>query len=187
MQEKLRSHIERKIPLTDDEFSFIRSLFTTQSFKKNQFIIHQNEKVKNAYFIESGLVKLTFTDDLGKTHIVSFAMEDWWETDFQAFFSQSKATMNLQCIENTTVLSISHKNFTKMCAEVPKIQTYLLEMSNAGFIASQQRILSLLTSNATERYQKFCTQYPSLVQRIPKSQIALYLGVSRETLSRLVY
>jgi len=58
-------------------------------------------------------------------------------------------------------------------------------MSNSGFIASQQRILSLLSSNAKERYEQLLNQYPSLFQRIPKSQLALYLGVSRETLSRL--
>jgi CRP-like cAMP-binding protein len=187
MEEKLRSHIEKITPLTNDEFSLVRTLFTIQSFKKNQFLIHQNQRVNNAYFIESGLLKLTFTDDLGKIHIVSFAMEDWWESDFQAYFNQSKATMNLRCIENTTVLSLSYDNYNKMCVEVPKMQTYLIKMSNSGFIASQQRILSLLTNNATERYEKFCNQYPSLIQRVPKSQIALYLGVSRETLSRLVY
>lgn len=95
--------------------------------------------------------------------------------------------MNLQCIEETSVLSLTYENYNKMCIEVFKIQTYLIKMSNSGFIASQQRILSFLTNNATERYEKFRNQYPSLIQRVPKSQIALYLGVSKEKLSRLIY
>lgn len=133
----------------------------------------------------SGLLKLTYTDDSGKVHILSFAMEEWWESDFQAYFNQSKARMSLQCIEDTSVLCLSLENYQKMCFKVQKMQIFLIKMSNSGFIASQQRIISLLTNNAKERYEQLLRQYPSLFQKVPKSQLALYLGVSRETLSRL--
>jgi CRP-like cAMP-binding protein len=56
---------------------------------------------------------------------------------------------------------------------------------NAGYVALQQRILSLLNSSAKERYEGLLKQYPSLFQKVPKTLIAAYLGVSRETLSRL--
>jgi CRP-like cAMP-binding protein len=184
VQEKLRRHIEAIIPLTDEEYSSIISLFSIKKIKKNQFLIKQGETVKEAYYVLSGLLKLTFTDDSGKLHIVSFAMEDWWESDFQAYFTQSKATLSLQCLEDTEVLCLPIEGYEKMCFEIPKMQVFLVKLSNAGFIASQQRILSLLTSNAKERYDQLLYKYPSLFQRVPKSQLALYLGVSRETLSR---
>lgn len=185
MQDKLRNHIETIVALTDEEFLIVYSLFSTKKLKKSQFLFKEGDDVKDAYFVVSGLLKLTYIDDSGKVFIVSFAMENWWESDFRAYFSQSKASLSLQCIEDTIVLCISLENYQKMCSQIQKMQTFLIEMSNSGFIASQQRIVSLLTSSAKERYDQLLKQYPSLFQRVPKSQLALYLGVSRETLSRL--
>ena len=112
-------------------------------------------------------------------------MEDWWESDFQAFFNGTLSTMSLQCLENTTVFSISLENYKSLCIRFQTIQDFMLWKSNLGFIAAQQRILSLLKDSAKERYERLLNQYPRLLQRIPKSQVALYLGVSRETLSRI--
>jgi CRP-like cAMP-binding protein len=185
MQEKLRNHIEAIAPLTNDEFSFILSHFITKKYKRNQFLIQEGESVPYAYFVASGLLKLVYTDDTGKEHIVSFAMEDWWETDFPAFFNQTKATMSLQCLEDTQVFCLSLENYQKICFDAQKMERFFLKKSNAGFIGSQQRILSLLTSNAKERYEQLLKLYPVLFQRVSKTQLASYLGVSRETLSRL--
>jgi CRP-like cAMP-binding protein len=66
-----------------------------------------------------------------------------------------------------------------------KIEHFFRKKSSNGYIALQRRILSLLNSNAKERYEQFISQYPTLLQRLPKTLIASYLGVSRETLSRL--
>ena len=65
------------------------------------------------------------------------------------------------------------------------MESFFLKKSNAGFIGSQQRILSLLTSNAKERYEQLLKLYPALIQRVSKTQLASYLGVSRETMSWL--
>ena len=112
-------------------------------------------------------------------------MEDWWESDFQAFYNGTKATMSLQCIEDTTMLCLTLDGYKSLCSGLQKMESFLLIKANAGHIAAQQRILSFLTSNAKERYEKLLKRYPSLFQRVPKTQLASYLGVSRETLSRL--
>jgi len=184
MHLNLKKHIEKIVSIETDELEQVASLFTQKKIKKNQFLIRENEIVNEAYYIISGLVKLTYTDDLGKLHIVSFAMEDWWESDFNAYFNRSRATMSLQCIEDTEVLCLSIENYELICEKNPAMQLFLIKLSNSGFIASQQRILSLLTNNAQERYQQLINRYPTLIQRVPKNQLALYLGVSRETLSR---
>jgi len=141
--------------------------------------------VKYHYFVVSGLLKLVYTDDTAQQHIVSFAMEDWWESDFNAFYTQTEATMSLECIEDTEVFCLSLENYKNMCRDLQKMERFFLEKANYGFLGSQRRILSWLTSNAEERYEQLLKQYPSLIQRVPKSQLAAYLGVSRETLSRL--
>ncbi|WP_159468344.1 Crp/Fnr family transcriptional regulator [Dyadobacter sp. 3J3] len=185
MQEKLRQHIEKVVPLTEDEFVFVFSHFTTKKFKKHQFLIQEGDAVKYHYFIVSGLLKLVYTDDTGKQHIVSFAMEDWWESDFYAYYTQTKATMSLECIEDTEVLCLSLDDYQNLCNSVQKMERFFLQKANFGFLAAQKRIISSLTSNSKERYEQLLKQYPALIQRVPKSLLAAYLGVSRETLSRL--
>lgn len=185
MQEPLRTHIEKIIPLTDEEYTFILSHFTTKKFKKHQFLIQEGEAVKYSYFVISGLLKLVYTEETGKQHIVSFAMEDWWESDYYAFFTETKATMSLECLEDTEVLCLTLENYQNLCDNLQKMERFLLQKANFGFLGSQKRIISWLTSNSKERYEQLIKQYPSLIQRVPKSLIAAYLGISRETLSRL--
>ncbi|MBX0289849.1 Crp/Fnr family transcriptional regulator [Hymenobacter sp. HSC-4F20] len=185
MMNQFREHIEAIVPLTDAEFELIYSHFSVRKYKKHQFLIQEGEPVKYAYFIVSGLVKLVYADALGKQHIVSFAMEDWWESDFGAYYTQSKAAMSLICIEDTEVLCLAFDDYHKLCATFHKMEHFFLMKSNFGHVGAQQRILSLLTTNAKERYAQLLKKSPALFQRVSKTMLAAYLGVSRETLSRL--
>lgn len=185
MSLRLRAHIEKIVPLTDDEFEHVISHFTLKKFKKHQFLIQDGEIVTFDFFVVSGLVKASHIDEAGKQHIMQFAMEDWWISDYQAYFNQAPATLTVDCIEDTEVFCLSLQNREKLCADLHKIEHFFRKKSNSGYIALQQRILSLLNSSAKERYAKLLTQYPSLFQRVPKTLLASYLGVSRETLSRL--
>jgi len=182
----LRQHFEKMIPLSDQEFDYLLSHFTTKKLRKHQFLVQEGDFVMNDYFVVKGLLKAYHTDQEGKDHILQFAMEDWWITDYQAYFSQSPASLTIDCVEEVELLCLSLQNRDKICAELHKIENFFRRKSNSGYIALQRRILSLLNSNAKERYEQLLQQYPGLFQRVPKTLIASYLGVSRETLSRLV-
>jgi CRP-like cAMP-binding protein len=184
MQHPLRQHIEKIVPLTDEEFDLVFEHFTVKKFKKHQFLIQEDEPVKYNYFVLSGLLKLVFTQTSGKQHIVAFAMENWWESDFLAFYTGTKATMSLECLEDTEVLCITLDDYHVLCQQVQKMERFFLEKTTFGFLSSQRRILSMLTSSAKDRYEQLLIQYPQLLQRVPKTQLAAFLGVSRETLSR---
>ena len=187
MLEILRDHIQKIIPLSNSEFEFVSSCFTEKSYKKGQYIFQEGAYLSRHYFICKGLLKLVFIDSDAREHIVGFAMEDWWESDFEAFYLQKKTSMSLLCIEDTDVLYITFENYKKLCNTLPKIEHFFLQKAYLGFIAAQNRILSSLTSDTKERYVQLLERYPSLAQRVPKSQLAAYLGVSRETLSRLSF
>lgn len=169
--------------LTENEFLEIKDLFNYKKYKKGEFIIIENSVVKNVYFIHSGLVKLSYFDN-EKEFILSFAYENWWETDFSAFYNQTKSSLTLQCIEDTETYGLSFDDYFTILVKY-NLSNYFLDKSIKGHIASQNRILSLLKHSPKERYEQFLKLYPPLLQRIPKSVLSLYLGVSRETLSRL--
>ena len=187
MQDILRQHIEKVVALTDEEFVQISSCFTSKAFKRKEYLFKQGDDVTYMYFVVSGLLMLSYQDSRTKQHVVSFALEDWWETDQNAFFNKQQAAMSLECLEDTTVLSITIDDFNRLCSDLQKFEHFFFEKAKRGYIASQQRILSFITSNARERYEKLIELHPTLLQRVPKTLLASYLGVSRETLSRLSF
>jgi CRP/FNR family transcriptional regulator, cyclic AMP receptor protein len=181
----LRQHIEKIISLTDTEFDYVLSHFTTKNFRKHDFPIKEGDHVSNEFFVLKGCMKSSMVNEDGKEHILQFAMESWWISDFEAYNKHTPATLNIDCIEDCEVLLLSYENREKMCREMHKMEHYFRKISHSGYVALQQRILCLLSRNAKDRYDNLLAQYPSLFQRVPKSVIAAYLGVSRETLSRL--
>lgn len=184
MSHILRNQIEEHTLLSDEEFDYILSHFETKKLKKHQFLIQENETVEKNYFVINGCLKAYHIDSAGKEHILQFALQNWWITDFQAYFNQTKSTLFIDCIEESELLSITLEKAEKLCSEMHKMEHFFRKKSNSGYVALQQRILSMLNNNPKEQYDKLLFQNPILFQKVPKKLIASYLGVSRETLSR---
>ena len=185
MNEILKQHIAELVAFSDEEYNIIMSYFKTVKFRKRQFAIQENQTVDQMYFVVKGLLKSSFIDDLGKEHILQFASENWWISDFAAFYKQEKSTVAVECVEDSELMGISFADMDKLFIAFPKMEHFFRLKSNFGYVALQKRILSFMMDSAKSRYDNFCTQYPHLIQRLPKQLIANYLGLSRETLSRL--
>ncbi len=185
MKHSLRQHIEEIISLTDEEFDFVLSHFQHVKKRKHQYVIQEGEFVDKEYWIIKGCLKSYFIDESGKEHILQFGMENWWITDYESFVKQVQSKTFIDCIEDSELLYITFENREKLTAEMHKMERFWAKKSKMGRIALQNRILSLLKNSAKEQYDMLLEQYPKLFQRVPKKMIAAYLGVSRETLSRL--
>ena len=186
MSEVLRSQIKALIDISDDEFNYILSHFKPKKLKKHQFLLAEGEQVPYDFFVTKGLLKSYYQPPASdKEHILQFAWEHCWITDYHAHFNNALSTLYLNCIEDVEVLCLSLSNREKLCAEMHKIDQFFRKKSNAGYVALQRRILSLITKSAQEKYEQMIKDYPNLIQRVPKSYLASYLGVSRESLSRL--
>jgi CRP-like cAMP-binding protein len=184
MSHILRQQLEKLIKLNDSEFDYILSHFKSKKYKKHQFVVQEGQPVENDFFILDGCLKSYSTDANGRRHIIMFGMSDWWITDYKAYYNQTPATVSIDCIEDSELLCLSYQNREKLCSEIHKIEHFFRKKTNRRNVALQDRILSLLSSSAKERYDALLEQYPLLFQKVPKSLIASYLGVTRETLSR---
>lgn len=185
MEELLRQQIEKIVQLTDEEFRFALSHFTYRAYKKHQYVVQAGDPAPNDHFVIKGLLKSSYSDEQGKIHILQFAMEDWWISDPQAYHTKVNASLNIDCLEDTQLYAISIDNREKLCADLQKMEYFFMKKTTAGYIALQKRILSLMSQKAEERFSQFINLYPSLLQRVPKALIASYLGITRETLSRM--
>lgn len=181
----LRLHFNEIISLTDSEFDYILSHFTAVNKRKHQFIIQEGELADKEFWVIKGCLKSYFFDDSGKEYILQFAMENWWVTDYDAFTNQTATKISVDCLEDCELLYITYQNREKLVSEMHKMERFWAKKTKLGYVALQNRILSLLKNSAKERYDILFDQYPQLFQRVPKKLIASYLGVSRETLSRL--
>ncbi|WP_020529808.1 Crp/Fnr family transcriptional regulator [Flexithrix dorotheae] len=182
--QRLRSHIEEIVSLSDEEFEQIFSYFKPVKKRKYQFIVEEGELVNKEFWVVKGCLKSYFYDDQGKEHILQFPMENWWTTDYDAFINRSLAKTSVDCIEDCELLYITYEDKEKLTSESHKMERFWGKKTKAGYVALQNRILSLLRNTAQERYNLLLAQYPQLFQRVPKKFIAAYLGVTRETLSR---
>lgn len=184
-KEILRQHIAKTVSLSDEQFDYFFSFFTPQSFKKGQAIITEGDKVDREYFVLSGCLKAFFINSEVKMHILQFAMPTWWSSDYSALYNQTKATINVDCVTDAEVLFITNSEREKLCKELHEIEHFFRWRTNRGYVASQKRLLSFMSNDAKAKYEEFLSLYPELYNIIPKHLIAAYLGVSRETLSRL--
>lgn len=186
-KEILKQHITKTASLTDEQFEYFFSHFKLKSYKKGQVIIGVGEKVEQEYFVISGCLKAFFINDEVKMYILQFAMPTWWTSDYGALYNQTNATISVDCITDTEVLCLSNIDREKICSELHQVEHFFRWRTNRGYLASQRRLLSFMNNDTRIRYEELLTLYPQLYNLVPKHLIAAYLGVSRETLSRLYH
>jgi len=184
-REILRLHVAKYVALTDEQLDYFVSFFKEHSFKKGQVIIGEGDRVDKEYFVLTGCLKAFFINDETKMYILQFAMPTWWTSDYSALYNDTRASINVDCITDADVLSLSSADREKICSEIHAIEHFFRWRTNRGYIASQRRLLSFMNSDTKSRYEELMRLYPQLYNIVPKHLIAAYLGVSRETLSRL--
>lgn len=182
----LKAHIEEIVaPLSEAEWKRVQQAFKPIRRQKHQFIVQEGQPVPYDYWVIRGCLKAYYLEENGKEHILQFATEGWWITDFDAYFNQCPAYIHIDCLEDCQLLGVTLEDRNLLCQDLHKMEHFWRIKSNFGYVALQKRILSLLQHNAKERYEELAERYPDWLQRIPKRLLAAYLGVSRETLSRL--
>src|SRR5207249_6094646 len=186
-KEILREYVAKIVSLPNEQFDHFFSRFKQVSYKKGQTIIAEGDKVEHEYFVLDGCLKSFYINDDVKMFILQFAMPTWWTSDYNALYSGEKATINVDCITDAEVLCLSNSDREEICKEIHTVEHFFRWRTNKGYVASQKRLLSLMNNDAKHRYEELMAQYPALYNIVPKHLIAAYLGVSRETLSRLYH
>jgi len=181
----IKNILERNIHLTSEEIKILQSKFTHKHFRKHQYILQQGELSRFENFIVNGLTRTYEVDEKGQEHILQFGMEDWWIGDMYSFLSGKPSAFNIDCLEDTEVLRITKPNLELLYSEVPKTNQYFRLLLEKALIATNQRIIASLRKTAAERYLEFLEKYPRIDQRVSNHQIASFLGITPQSLSRV--
>ncbi|MFK7925952.1 MAG: Crp/Fnr family transcriptional regulator [Bacteroidia bacterium] len=157
--------------------------FKEQKVAKDTILLSPGQVANVGYRVQSGCLQSYVIDPSGKKHTLQFAPEDWFISDLESFTKLSPSKIFISALEDSQVFIISRDAFPSF--EAMSKET-LVEMSSKmrnNLIATNNRLISLLSSTAEERYLEFIQTYPNLIQRLPLKLIASYLGMTPEHLS----
>jgi len=185
MFESILDHVKEYVQLTDSEIEHFTSILIVKKLRKRQFLIQEGDHVNYQYFVVSGCLKAYEVDSNGEEHIIQFARENWWISDFKAFFDEGKSRLNIDTIEESLVIGIEKDDLEGLYHKVPKFERFFRIKLTRAYVALQNRILSSLEKTNEEQYLEFQKAYPNIEQRIPNYMIANYLGIKPESLSRI--
>jgi CRP-like cAMP-binding protein len=185
MFDLLHTHIKKRLPLTQDEFNLCSKFFSPRKVKKRQFLLQEGDVCKHLAYVNSGCLREYSVDHKGEIHIIQFAIRDWWIADLNSFLSGLPSGQNIDAMQDSEVLMLEQAAREKMLEAVPKMERFFRLLLEGKYVATQRRINDTLTASAEERYLGFIRTYPALVQEIPQQDIASYLGITPQSLSRI--
>lgn len=185
MFDNLKKHITKRVHLTDEEFDACTKFFFLKRLKKHQFLLNEGDVCKYIGYVNSGCLREYTIDSKGTEHIIQFAIEDWWVSDLNSFLSGLPATLNIDTMEDSEVLLLEKSARENLFEEVPQMEKFFRLLLEANYVATHKRVADSLSASAEERYLKFIKTYPKLFEKIPQNQIASYLGITPQSLSRI--
>jgi CRP-like cAMP-binding protein len=183
--ELLIQSLEKHVALNPQEQHRVLLAFTSLQLKKRDFFLRAGEVCKHVAFVLNGCLRSYAVDEQGFEHNLQFAPEGWWITDMNSIINHTEARLNIDAVEDSQALLLSRDQQESLLKEVPKIERFFRIISEKSMAGSHKRLIDQVSVNAQERYLNFCQQYPGLIQRLPQKQIASYIGVTPEFLSKI--
>lgn len=181
----LVNHFSKHITLTTKEIELLELMVRFHTIKKRDYLVKEGEICLYDSFVVKGCLKISTYDESGKEHILSFSVENWWATDMYSFLAQLPAIYTIQALEDSQLIQFTRKQYDLRYEVIPKLNFLSRKMLESAYVAQQTRILQNLSLNVEERYGLFIQKYPNIETRISQKDVASYLGISPEFLSRM--
>jgi len=185
MYELFYKKITELITISETDFNFCKMLFLPKKLRKKQYLLQEGDVCKYNTFVSKGLLRSYTIDNKGTEHILQFAFEGWWIGDIYSFLTEKPSLFNIEALEECELLLISKPSMDLLLEKVPAFERYFRILIQNNLIATQKRLMGTLSETAEEKYINLMNNFPGCLQRVPQHMIASYLGITRETLSRI--
>ncbi|REC47806.1 Crp/Fnr family transcriptional regulator [Chryseobacterium pennipullorum] len=184
--ETLIQSISQHVKLSPEEISIFKSFWTERVLEKGEFLLRNGDICRHDSYIVSGVLKaFCINSENGNEEILFLAIDQWWATDILSFSQQKVSIYNIQALEKTRLLQISHHSFQKMLQEIPAMERYFRIILESYLGTMEKRIVLNHMYKAEQKYYHFLETYPGIASRVPQYLIASYLGISPEFISRI--
>lgn len=185
MKELFKKHLAKHISLSSSEFDKFIEPFKLKIIKKKEFYLQQGEVCKYEAFVIKGLFKIYYLDNKGSENIINFAASDWWLGDIDSFNNETPSKLFIEALEDSEIFIINKYDKEVLYEELPKVEKLFRIMGQKAMVALQRRVIDSISKTADLRYVDFIEKNSSIAQRLTNLQIAAYLGISHEFLSKI--
>lgn len=186
MFEIFAAYLKENAGLNDEELKLVEAIPVVQKrLRKRQYLLQEGDICHYNCFIASGCLRMYRTGADGIEHILRFGVEHWWMADYESYNFGRPTKNTIDALEDSNLIMIEKEDFEALFRLHPKLQRFRERLEAKSFDVSQNRILSHISETAEEKYENFIKSYPKFHSRVPLHMIASYLGVTRETLSRV--
>jgi len=185
MFEHFETYLQANADFTKEELKQICAAATARKLRRRQFILQEGEICRFKIFVSSGLLKTARIKEDGTEYIMRFTAENTWTTDRESLENQTPSKLNIEALEDTELVLFTRAAAHELWQTIPTFRALSDKLIVNHLDASQERIFMNISYTSEEKYHSFITTYPDLFNRVPLHMVASYLGVSRETLSRI--
>lgn len=182
---KLYYYFKKWSDLTEQDEALITDAFEKVSIKKKHALLEPGKVCSHLYFITKGCLRSFYTDAKGLDHIYQIRMDNNWISDLDSFFSRTPSKYNIEAIEDSHLLRISHERFERLLTEVPALERYFRILFQKAYVNALNRLNATMWETALDRYNAMLKGHPEVFKRVPLVYIASYLGITPESLSRI--
>jgi len=184
MNNRLINYFQKITSLTSDESKILSESMVVNNLKKGSFLIKEGEYENDSFFVIEGLVRQYKIVD-GDEITTNFFTEEQWIINFESIEGKSISKYNLLCTEDTTVVIGDEEKAQKLFKQFPKFERVSRQIMETVFREQQEQMVSYLTDKPEKRYLKLLATRPDIFQRVAQYDIASYIGVKPESLSRI--
>ena len=184
MNEKLLKYFQRIMPLTEEEARAITETMTIRQYSKGTVLLKEGQVSTEAYFVLEGCVRQFYLVD-GEEKTANFFTEEQWVISMNSFSQNQPSNHFLDCCIDSTLVVGNRDKEESLYRRFPKFETVSRKVMEKVFAEQQEIMSSYTTDTAEQRYLKLLKARPDLFQKIPQYQIASYVGVKPESLSRI--
>ncbi|RBL92441.1 Crp/Fnr family transcriptional regulator [Chitinophaga flava] len=187
MYNNLFAYINRYIssPLKREEEALIEAAFQPKKLRKKQYFLQEGAVCKYVGFIVKGAMRQYSVDEKGVEHIVHLYIENYWASDRESSIMLTPSKYNIDAWEDTELLIITRAEMLDLMGKIPALVEMIRLMDERNAIANQRRLNATISNTAEKNYEEFAENHPQFIQRFPQHIIASYLGITKETLSRI--
>ena len=185
MFDLLHQKLNSVIAISEEEFQQFCTSFKPKKLRKKQYLLQSGDVNRYQAFVVKGLLRSYTVDEKDNKHILQFASEGWWIADLSSYLTSEPSILNIDALEDSELLLLDKNAWEASMKSIPALEHYFRIILQNHLVATQKRLLQSLSETAEEKYTRFLKTYPECLQRMPQHMIASYLGITRETLSRV--
>jgi CRP-like cAMP-binding protein len=182
--QRFKSYLMQVISMDDESFEIAREYLNVEKISKGDFLIQEGKICNKIAFIVEGLFRIYTLKD-GTEVNTCFCLENSITTSFNSFVNQVPSVESIQALENSVLITLSYRNLTKLQHVSVMWQMIRQLITEKECIRLSDRASSLSFESAIVKYENLLKLQPEIVRRVSIQHIASYIGVSRETLSRI--